>query len=314
MFSDHQNTPNTDHSQPLTSRVTNLMFDDPQNIKNYDSEDGILHFNMREFIKLLIYHILYMMVLGPFANFIIGPIEGMAFLKTTKFCTLDYTLATQIIPWASFVFAFYVWAFYDDEEQIITVNSISLASVVLLMRIITVAVRYATTPPSMMERIRKVDSREEMWNEYILIGWTMATPQLFEEQIRISMGRNQIENILFTFKSLKKLNNEQQRMLKDFSYIDTIYPETDFAKVAQQNEQVCLQLKEQGKFAWKIFVTLQKEKRTSLPDRQSKMSKSIPALPAKKSFDTLDEGSGVDLKLVRSNTLMPTRLTINRLQ
>ena len=45
-----------------------------------------------------------------------------------------------------------------------------------------------------------------MWNDYILIGWTMVTPKLLEEQIRISMGRNQIENVLFTFKTLKKLN------------------------------------------------------------------------------------------------------------
>ena len=92
------------------------MFDDPQNNKNYDSEDGILHFNTREFTMILIYHVLYMMVLGPFAILIIGPIEGIAFLKSAKFITLDYTIATQMIPWASFVFAFYVWAFYDDEE------------------------------------------------------------------------------------------------------------------------------------------------------------------------------------------------------
>ena len=54
--------------------------------------------------------------------------------------------------------------------------------------------------------MRKEDIRDEMWTDYMLIGWTMATPKLLENQIRISMGRNQIENILFTFKSLKKLN------------------------------------------------------------------------------------------------------------
>ena len=180
------------------------MFDDPQNSKNYDSEDGILHFNKGEFVRLLIYHILYMMVLGPFACLIIGPIEGIPFLKTVKFFTLDYTIATQIIPWASYIFAIGVYLF--SEDKIITINCISLATVVIIMRIMTVAVRYATTPPTMLARIHKYDVRDEMWNDYILIGWNMATPKMLEEQIRISMGRNMIENVLFTFKSLKKLN------------------------------------------------------------------------------------------------------------
>ena len=34
------------------------------------------------------------------------------------------------------------------------------------------------------------------------------------------MGRNQIENILFTFKSFKKLNDEQIKMYRDFSRND----------------------------------------------------------------------------------------------
>ena len=72
----------------------NLMVKDPQNKINYNSEDGILSFNLGEFIKSFIYHVLYMMVLGPFACVIIGPIEGKAFLKNSKFMTLDYTLAT----------------------------------------------------------------------------------------------------------------------------------------------------------------------------------------------------------------------------
>ena len=145
-----------------------------------------------------------MMLLGPLACLIIGPIEGVAYLKSTKFFTLDYTLVTQILPAFIYVFSCYVWAY--SETQIITCRPIALAGVVLFMRIITVAVRYATTPPDMLQRMRKQDIRDEMWNDYILIGWTMVTPKLLEEQIRISMGRNQVENVLFTFKTLKKLN------------------------------------------------------------------------------------------------------------
>ena len=91
-----------------------FMIFDPQNKKRYDSEDGILRFSVKEFIKVLIYHILYMMFLGPFACLIIGPIEGMAYLKSTKFFTCDYTLVTQIIPAASFVFAICVYLIPEE--------------------------------------------------------------------------------------------------------------------------------------------------------------------------------------------------------
>ena len=81
--------------QPKTSRENSLLtVNDPQNCLNYDSEDGILRFSPAEFTRSLLYHILYMMLLGPFACLIIGPIEGMSYLKSTKFFTLDYTLAT----------------------------------------------------------------------------------------------------------------------------------------------------------------------------------------------------------------------------
>ena len=63
---------------------------DPQNKKIYDSEEGILGFDFLEFLKSLFYHVLFLMVLGPFANLIIGPIEGFKFLRNAKFFETDF--------------------------------------------------------------------------------------------------------------------------------------------------------------------------------------------------------------------------------
>ena len=122
------------------------------------------------------------------------------------------------MPWISYVVCISVYSL--SEKKIISIGVIYLSTMVLFMRISTVAVRYATSPPMMQERIRKEDIRNEIFNEYVLIGWTTATPKMLEEQIRISMGKNQVENLLFTFKSLKKLNETQKRMFRDFKYFD----------------------------------------------------------------------------------------------
>ena len=122
------------------------------------------------------------------------------------------------MPWIGYVVCVSVYVL--SEKKIISIGVIYLSTMVLFLRISTVAVRYATSPPVLQERIRKEDIRDEIWNEYVLIGWTLATPKMLEEQIRISMGQNQVENLLFTFKSLKKLNETQKRMFRDFKYFD----------------------------------------------------------------------------------------------
>ena len=63
------------------------------------------------------------------------------------------------------------------------------------------------------------------------------------------MGRNQVENILFTFKSLKRLNLAQKTMYRDF----TCYNQEE--KAYDMNKHL-KQMKEQGGYAWEIFTAI----------------------------------------------------------
>ena len=106
-----------------------------------------------------------------------------------------------------------------------------------------------------------------MYWDQVLTGWTTATPKILENQIRISMGRNQIENVLFTFKSLKKLNATQQKMYTEFDYFGERDEGKDaFLKVKDEYEQYKTRYQEQGKTAWEMFNLLEKEESMSVVD------------------------------------------------
>ena len=76
-------------TREYTNNERSLMVSDPLNKMNYDSESGILQFSFSEFIKIFLYHVLYLQVFGPLACLIIGPIEGYIFLKNSKFWSGD---------------------------------------------------------------------------------------------------------------------------------------------------------------------------------------------------------------------------------
>ena len=81
------------------------------------------------------------------------------------------------------------------------------------------------------------------------------------------MGRNQIENVLFTFKSLKKLNATQQKMYTEFDYFGERDEGKDaFLKVKDEYEQYKTRYQEQGKTAWEMFNLLEKEESMSVVD------------------------------------------------
>ena len=67
-----------------------MMNRDPQNKLMYDSEEGILTFNFKEFFKLYFYHVLFFCLIGPIANLVIAPLEGWKFVRNLKFCDWNF--------------------------------------------------------------------------------------------------------------------------------------------------------------------------------------------------------------------------------
>ena len=61
------------------------MVGDPQNDIQYDSDEGIIRFSIFEFIRMFLYHVIYLQMLGPLSCLLIWPIEGRIFLKNAKF-------------------------------------------------------------------------------------------------------------------------------------------------------------------------------------------------------------------------------------
>ena len=194
-----------------------MMLKDPQNKLVYDSEEGILSFDTTEFFKVFIYHALYHFTIGPFVFLIIAPMESWNFARNLKIVDPHIGCITQFFPWI--VHAYVMYVIVTSEERIISEVIIPVSVLWYFLRFSIIATRYATAIPSQSKRYRN-EYVKEMDLEFLVNGWLLASPKQFEEKIRISMGRNQIENVLFTFRSLKKLNQAQFKMYRDFEYFD----------------------------------------------------------------------------------------------
>ena len=64
------------------------MQNDPQNKIRYNSEDGVVQFKLKEFIKSFIYHIMFFVLIGPLTCIIIALVDGSNYMQSMKFWNL----------------------------------------------------------------------------------------------------------------------------------------------------------------------------------------------------------------------------------
>ena len=124
-----------------------MMIGDPQNKLLYDSEEGILRFDVIEFTKLFIYHVLYHFIAGPFASLIIAPIESCNFVRNLKFTEFCHRAGwIQLLPWI--IHGYVLFVMMTNEEEIISSVVIPVAILWYILRISIICTRYATATPS----------------------------------------------------------------------------------------------------------------------------------------------------------------------
>ena len=152
------------------------MLRDPQNKLIYDSEEGVLIFDIEEFLKVFFYHVLYHFAIGPFACLVIVPFESWNYVRNLKFIDWHRGLPIQLFPWLIHGYVLYV--IMTSEEEIISNVVIPVSIFWYFLRISVISTRYATETPSQMKRYRS-EYISDIDNEYMIFGWFLAGPKEF---------------------------------------------------------------------------------------------------------------------------------------
>jgi len=123
-------------------------------------------------------------------------------------------------PFANILMCFLYFAY--NERFYLPEYYIFMLLLSVLYKASTASIRYATTPRSTLEQMkRRRFGTKETGSDQVISGWINAKPAALDEEIKFSMVRNQIENICFYFKNLNKLTHVVRKSLRDFNLAPT---------------------------------------------------------------------------------------------
>lgn len=149
---------------------------DPFNIEDFNLSDCYVSFHSWRFIKLFMYHFLFFFIFGPFISPLLILIENRNFVTNMGFCGLNITFAVQTIHWICYIVPFFLFWFMNDNN-VLTLTEISLASLVFLLRAFIVAIRYATTTNSRVQlQYQRLFRPDENASEFMGSGWRDINP------------------------------------------------------------------------------------------------------------------------------------------
>eukprot|EP00347_Sterkiella_histriomuscorum_P008709 403344051 len=194
---------------------------DPFNEETIIPADTYVDFDKIRFFKMLLYHIAYFEI-GPFISVpIIYAIEGKNFVINMGFwgvSFLHFQNFLQVFFMEQLNFIFIFQAFSNVEVNFIEFFS---AQLITIIRILMIALRYATTSRTRFEQQSvKRFTKEERNQEYIQYAWRDLSPKVIDNEIKNSMIRNEIENITFHVMFLSQLGREFVISMNNYNYYD----------------------------------------------------------------------------------------------
>ncbi|CDW86982.1 UNKNOWN [Stylonychia lemnae] len=194
------------------------LCNDPFNIEDMIISDSYVYFKIGRFFKFFAYHFLYFFITGPLTFIFLLPFENLTFQRNMGFYGFSTSSFFQTFHWLFLNIAFYSNLILDKDEILEPVE-ILMALIVTLMRCFIVAIRYATTTDSRIQlQSEKIFTQDENSNEFLGVGWRDIRPNQLDGEIKHSMIRNEVENGLFHFKFLVKINEEYLQRFSDYDY------------------------------------------------------------------------------------------------
>jgi len=148
----------------------------------------------------------------------------------------------KVLKWETNILCVFVWIsvylFIQDSEELRLPTILVFSSAQgAIMRGAMISLRYATsTDERLAASYDHVFTDEENAEELLISAWTNSSVKIIDQEIRASMVRNQIENVVFSFKNLTKLNDTARSNLRNFSNDKT----EDYLGINHTRKEKCM--------------------------------------------------------------------------
>ena len=226
-----------------------IKFKDYKNMKYDDIKDHTIQFSYLRFCEFLIYHIFFIIILGPFSIVLFFKKPGMFLIKNMQFYFFSSGAIFQFLPFLGFIFVLYYYITNDN-------NSIFFVELILFgggltLRIVTISLKYGSLSDDKIgfyknQLVNKIDFE----NELTILFALFPSDKLIYSELMNALTRADIDRTFFWVyfyvpphkniaKRLKSYeDNLQKYHLRKWSDFVPIFPEKFGTIIDRSNSKV----------------------------------------------------------------------------
>ncbi|CDW86306.1 UNKNOWN [Stylonychia lemnae] len=195
--------------------------DDPFNNEKIIPSDCYVKFDTAKFFKMLIYHLLYFQIAGPFVVVpLIMMVDGRKLLTNMGFWGFTRTHLSNLILATCMQLGLIT---FIVSEKSGTLNYVELfaAELTMLIKTFLTSIRYATHSKSRKYMYRnQYLTRHELIQDFVEQAWSELKPDIVDREIKNSMIINEIENLSFGCQFLSKMRDHFKDAICDYQYYE----------------------------------------------------------------------------------------------
>ncbi|CDW76406.1 UNKNOWN [Stylonychia lemnae] len=193
---------------------------DPFNIEDNITLDCFVCFNYRLFLKVLVYHIAFFYLIGPFMILIFFLIEGKTFTYNMGFYGYTKTHFNQAIHAICFLTSVLLFYFQGEKCRLNPIE-VFMSSISTLIFCLIIALRYGSSPEiRIIQQYQRRFTEEDDQMEFMVKSWKKLNMKTIDTHIKCSMVRNDIENLTFQVMFLSKISDDFHKRLSNYRYYE----------------------------------------------------------------------------------------------
>ena len=201
----------------------------------------IVKFNIRNFLKYMILHLLYFFIFGPFIM-LLSPLIGTILLKNMQLNPVyGSTNINQIIQY-TFIMLSGILYFFTEVGPFKSIE-IVMFSMSVFVRILTISNKYGYSSDAFINIMRtRIMTKEECANELILGPWLKNDEGIINYELQNAIMRLNIDGLIFYFDFISDCDEILKEKLRK-----EIKPSRDgqISRENNENDKELLQLKDE---------------------------------------------------------------------
>ena len=194
-----------------------------QGTNEYYFQDSEVNFSILQYMEMLMHHVLYFGIFGPFLNLLMICSKDIRYLyKNNHFykCGTVFSIA-QVVYWVVTMLVYYGYFVDNASFPAIDSNTLKATIISVFLRSTSIAGKYATFPKVLIRKYKeKLLTAEEFGADLMLIDWRVLKAHVRQKEILNCFERLEIDRNAFFISFMAKVPERLHKAMEDYQTED----------------------------------------------------------------------------------------------